>query len=74
MRKFLTAAGGRKLLGFLLTLSAGAAWVLTGHELTWPSVTFLLGLYGAYVGGNAASHVSAALTARVVAPGGSGDA
>ena len=62
MRQWLDRAGGRKLVGFVLTLSVGSALAYTGH-LDATAATFLAGLYAGYAAGNTGAALAGAVRA-----------
>jgi hypothetical protein len=58
----LTRMGSRKLIGFFACLLVGGVMIYVA-KLDTTAATFICALYASYVGGNAARHIAAAVSA-----------
>ena len=60
MRDLMSKVGGRKLVGFFSCILAGGVLIYLG-KLDTVAAAYLAGLYAAYVGSNAATHIAQAV-------------
>jgi hypothetical protein len=60
MRDLMSRVGGRKLVGFASCLIAGGVLIYLG-KLDNTAAAYLAGLYAAFVGSNAATHIAQAV-------------
>lgn len=66
MRRLMDKIGGRKLVGFFTCILVGGVLSYLG-KLDGTSAAYLAGLYAAFVGSNAATHIAGAVRAFALA-------